>query len=192
MGPQGSLPVRSRSVRLWRRVRLRDILRRRFFDGDRDVGCGTSRDSSGACCRPFGSGAASQLVAGATFAEPLGQCLDGRPSHDCGREVHLRPLPSGLARAAARGVDARTDDCFQHYRRRVLPLYRQRMAVLSLCGAAACHAYRQGDVRRRRDTDTTLDECPGESCLRSVTCGCDDGPRSCSSTVRIIRPQPIL
>ena len=50
------------------------------------------------------------------------------------------------------------------------------------------------------DTDTTLDECPGESCLRSVTCGCDDGrelrrpagPRSCSSTVRIIRPQPIL
>lgn len=134
MGPQGSLPVRSRSVRLWRRVRLRDILRRRFFDGDRDVGCGTSRDTSGACCRPFGSGAASQLVAGATFAEPLGQRLDGRPSHDCGREVHLRPLPSGLARAAARGVDARTDDCFQHYRRRVLPLYRQRMAVLSLCG----------------------------------------------------------
>ena len=97
MGPQGSFPVRSRSVRLWRRVRLRDILRRRFFDGDRGVGCGTSRDSSGACCRPFGSGAASQLVAGATFAEPLGQCLDGRPSHDCGREVHLRPLPSGLA-----------------------------------------------------------------------------------------------
>ena len=52
MGPQGSLPVRSRSVRLWRRVRLRDILRRRFFDGDRDVGCGTSRDTSGRAADP--------------------------------------------------------------------------------------------------------------------------------------------
>ena len=102
MGPQGSFPVRSRSVRLWRRVRLRDILRRRFFDGDRGVGCGTSRDSSGACCRPFGSGAASQLVAGATFAEPLGQCLDGRPSHDCGREVHLRTTPALRAGACRR------------------------------------------------------------------------------------------
>lgn len=134
MGPQGSFPVRSRSVRLWRRGSpsghtTAKILRRRPWRGLRHI----PRLFWGVL-QTLRSGAASQLVAGATFAEPLGQCLDGRPSHDCGREVHLRPLPSGLARAAARGVDARTDDCFQHYRRRVLPLYRQRMAVLSYAG----------------------------------------------------------
>lgn len=46
------------------------------------------------------------------------------------------------------------------------------------------------DVRRRRDTDTTLDRCPGESCLRSVACGCDDGRELRRPAAQVLRLYP--